>query len=117
MTALLAGPLGLGFLVLVAGGAFADEMRAVYDWSDGTVLLWNLSRWPLGLLVVVVTVAVVLDHAPRRRQPSLSWLALGSGIAVTLSMLATVMLAAYVHLNDSFGSVYGPLGGVFASVT
>jgi uncharacterized BrkB/YihY/UPF0761 family membrane protein len=114
MTAVLAGPLGLGFLVLVAGGAFADQMRSVYGWSDGTVLLWNLTRWPLGLLVVLVTVAVVLDHAPRRRQPGLSWLALGSGIAVALTMSATALLAAYVHLGDSFGSVYGPLGGMFA---
>jgi YihY family inner membrane protein len=114
MTAVLAGPLGLGFLVLVAGGAFADRMAAVYGWSDEAVLLWNLSRWPLGLLVVVLTVAVVLDHAPRRRQPSLSWLALGSGIAVTLTMLATALLAAYVRLGGSFGNVYGPLGGMFA---
>jgi YihY family inner membrane protein len=114
MTAVLAGPLGLGFLVLVAGGAFADQMAAVYGWSDTTVLWWNLSRWPLGLRVVVVTVAVVLDHAPRRRQPSLSWLALGSGIAVTLTMVATALLAAYVHLGSSFGNVYGPLGGMFA---
>jgi len=114
MTAVLAGPLGLGFLVLVAGGAFADQMRRFYGWGDQTVLLWNLSRWPLGLLVVLVTVAVALDHAPRRRQPSLSWLALGSGIAVVLTMLATGLLAAYVHLGSSFGAVYGPLGGMFA---
>jgi uncharacterized BrkB/YihY/UPF0761 family membrane protein len=33
---------------------------------------------------------------------------------VSLSMLSTALLAAYVHLNDSFGSVYGPLGGMFA---
>ncbi len=79
MTALLAAPLGLGFLVLVAGGAFADQMVAVYGWSRGAVLLWNVCRWPLGLLLVVAAIAVVLDHAPRRRQPSLSWLALGSG--------------------------------------
>ena len=114
MTALLAGPLGLGFLVLVAGGAFADEMVAAYGWSEGAALLWNLSRWPLGLLLLVVAIAVVLDHAPRRRQPRLSWLALGSGIAVALTMLATGLLAAYVHLSDSFGSVYGPLAGMFA---
>ena len=57
---------------------------------------------------------MVLDHVPRRRQPSLSWLALGSGVAVTLSMTATGLLAAYVHTADSFGSIYGPLGGVFA---
>ncbi len=114
MTAVLAGPLGLGFLVLVAGGAFAEQMVATYGWSDEAALVWNLSRWPLGLVVGVLAIAVVLDHAPRRRQPSLSWLALGSGIAVTLTMGATGLLAAYVHLGSSFGSVYGPLGGMFA---
>ena len=114
MTALLAVPLGLGFLVLVAGGAFAEEMTRAYGWSERSVLLWNLTRWPLGLLLLVVVIAVVLDHAPRRRQPTLSWLALGSGIAVTLTLVSTVLLAAYVHVGDSFGSVYGPLGGMFA---
>ena len=114
LTALLAGPLGLGFLVLVAGGAFAEEMTAAYGWGETSVLVWNLSRWPLGLLLLVVAIAVVLDHAPRRRQPTLSWLALGSGIAVILTLLSTAMLAAYVHVGDSFGSVYGPLGGMFA---
>jgi len=114
MTGVLAGPLALGFLVLVAGGAFADQMVATYGWSERAALVWNVARWPLGLVVVVVAIAVVLDHAPRRRQPSLSWLALGSGIAVTLTMLATGLLAAYVHLGSSFGSVYGPLGGMFA---
>jgi YihY family inner membrane protein len=114
LTAVLGGPLGLGFLVLVAGGAFADEMVAVYGWSERAVLLWNSVRWPFGLAVVLLAIAVLLDHAPRRRQPSLSWLALGSGIAVGLTMLATGLLAAYVHLGSSFGTVYGPLGGVFA---
>ena len=114
LTALLAAPLGLGFLVLVAGGAFATEMVAAYGWSDTTVRLWNLCRWPVGLLLLVVAIAVVLDHAPRRRQPTLSWLALGSALAVALTMVSTALLAAYVHLGSSFGSVYGPLGGVFA---
>ena len=89
-------------------------MAAAYGWSERTVLLWNVGRWPLGLLLLVVAIAVVLDHAPRRRQPAVSWLALGSGIAVALSMVSTALLAAYVHLGDSFGSVYGPLGGMFA---
>src|SRR5919112_3628428 len=114
MTAVLAGPLGLGFLVLVAGSAFADQMASHYGWSEQAVLLWNVTRWPLGLVAVVLAIAVVLDHAPRRRQPSLSWLALGSGIAVILTMSATGLLAAYVHLGSSFGSVYGPLAGMFA---
>ena len=113
-TALLAVPTGLGFLVLVAGGAFGDAMVAEYGWSDGMHRLWQWGRWPLGLVTLVVTIAVLFDHAPRRRQPALSWLALGSAITVVLSMAAAAGLAAYVNVSGSFSSTYGPLAGVFA---
>ena len=113
-TAVLAVPVGLGFLVLVAGGAFGDAMVAEYGWSDVARRWWQWGRWPLGLLTLVVAIAVLFDHAPRRRQPALSWLALGSGVAVVLSMAAAAGLAAYVNVSGSFGSTYGPLAGIFA---
>jgi YihY family inner membrane protein len=114
LTAVLAAPVGLGFLLLVAGGSFAEAMRTSYGWSDATADIWNAARWPVGLVLLVFTVSVLLDHAPRRRQPALSWLALGAGIAVLLAMSATAMLAAYVQLSGSFSETYGPLAGVFA---
>ena len=114
LTAVLAAPVGLGFLMIVGGGAFGEAMAESYGWSAGAVDTWNVVRWPAGLALLVLTIAVLLDHAPRRRQPALSWLALGAGIAVLLSGLATGGLAAYVSLSGSFGSVYGPLAGVFA---
>ncbi|MET1060369.1 MAG: YihY/virulence factor BrkB family protein [Nocardioides sp.] len=114
LTAILAVPVGIGFLTLVAGGAFADAMVQHYGWSDTQRQVWDIARWPFGLALLVFAIAVLLDHAPRRRQPALSWLALGAGVAVALSMAATGGLAAYVKLSGSFGDVYGPLAGVFA---
>jgi YihY family inner membrane protein len=114
LTAVLAVPVGLTFLLLVAGGSFADAMQDEYGWSHATALGWNIVRWPMGLLLLVFTIAVLLDHAPRRRQPALSWLALGAGIAVILSMLSTALLAAYVRLSGTFGATYGSLAGIFA---
>jgi YihY family inner membrane protein len=114
LTALLALPVGLGFLLLVAGEPFADAMVEEYGWSGTAETAWSVARWPVGILLVVTTVAVLLDHAPRRRQPSLSWLALGAAVAVLLSMTATAGLALYIRLSGSFGEVYGPLAGVFA---
>lgn len=114
LTAILAGPVGIGFLMLVGGGAFGEAMADNYGWSEDSVLWWNVLRWPIGLSLLVATIAVLLDHVPRRRQPALSWLALGAGIAVLLSAAATVGLALYVSLSASFGSVYGPLAGIFA---
>ena len=114
LTAILAVPVGTGFLLLVAGGAFADAMAEDYGWSEGPVQAWNIARWPVGVALLVLTIAVILDHAPRRRQPGLSWLALGSGVAVVLTLLSTGLLAAYVSASPSFGKIYGPLAGVFA---
>jgi YihY family inner membrane protein len=114
MTAVLALPVGLGFMFLVAGGAFADAMAQNYDWNDTLVTAWNIARWPVGVVLLVFTIAVILNHSPRRRQPGLSWLALGSGVAVLLTLFSTGLLAAYVHKSPSFGDIYGPLAGVFA---
>jgi YihY family inner membrane protein len=114
LTAVLAVPVGIGFVMIVGGSALGEAMVENYGWSDRTEDWWNVLRWPVGLGLLVLTIAVLLDHAPRRRQPALSWLALGSGIAVLLSAFATAGLAAYVSLSGSFGSVYGPLAGVFA---
>jgi len=114
LTAVIALPVGLGFLLLVAGGPFGDAMQQVYGWSDTSDRVWDILRWPVGVLVTTFAITVLFDHAPMRRQPSLSWLALGAGLAVGLVMLASGLLAVYVHISGSFGDVYGPLAGIIA---
>lgn len=114
MTAVLALPIASGFALLVAGGPFGDAMQEVYGWSAATDRTWDIARWPLGLAVTTLTIAVLLNHAPRRRQPGLSWLGLGAAVSVALTMAASGLLGVYVSYSDSFGSVYGPLAGVMA---
>ncbi|WP_148614230.1 YihY/virulence factor BrkB family protein [Nocardioides rubriscoriae] len=114
LTLVLALPVGTGFFLLVAGGAFGDAMVREYAWSDGLHRTWQVLRWPAGLVLLVTTIAVLLDHAPRRRQPALSWLALGAVVAVVLSMAAAAGLALYVNVSGSFDSTYGPLAGIVA---
>ncbi len=114
MTAVLAVPVGTGFLLIVGGGAFGDAMVDQYGWSARVHTWWDVLRWPAGLSLLVFSIAVLLDHAPRRRQPALSWLALGSTVAVVVSTVAAAGFAAYVSLSESFSSTYGPLAGIFA---
>lgn len=114
LTAVLALPVGLGFLLLVGGDAFGQAMQDEYGWSATTDRVFDFLRWPVGIGLEVFAIAVLLEHAPRRRQPALSWLALGSAVALVLSMLAAGALAAYVRVSESFSSTYGPLAGIFA---
>jgi uncharacterized BrkB/YihY/UPF0761 family membrane protein len=66
----------------------------------------------LGL--TVVTVSVLFRYAPRRRQPGLSWLLVGAGLATVLWWLVSLLLAAFATQSRDFGATYGPLTGVMA---
>ncbi|KAB1946236.1 YihY/virulence factor BrkB family protein [Micromonospora sp. ALFpr18c] len=103
-----------GFLILVGGGAMGDSVRKHYEWGDVAHGVWDVIRLPLSLGLTVLAVAVLFRHAPRRRQPGLSWLLFGAGIATVLWWLASLLLAAYVRFSDGFGQTYGALTGMMA---
>ena len=70
LMALTAGLLSLlGFLVIIAGDALGESLAAVYGWSDTSETLWTIGRWPVGVILAWASFTVVLERAPRRRQP------------------------------------------------
>ncbi|MFC4109499.1 YihY/virulence factor BrkB family protein [Micromonospora zhanjiangensis] len=107
-------PALLGFLMLAAGGPMGAAVQHNYAWGPVAKDIWNVVRWPTSLALTVFAVAVLFRHAPRRRQPGLSWLLFGAGISTVLWWLASVLLAAYVRFSDAFGQTYGALTGVMA---
>lgn len=113
--ALLAGvPALTGFLILVGGGAMGKSVQRHYEWGGLAHAAWSVVRWPLSLGLTVLAVALLFRHAPRRRQPGLSWLFFGAGIATALWWLASLLLAAYVKTSGGFGQTYGALTGMMA---
>jgi YihY family inner membrane protein len=101
----------LAFVLIVAG---ADVARAT-ELSGVVRGLWTVLRWPLSIGLAVVAFAVLFREAPRRHQPSWSWLAVGSGLAVLLWFVFTGLLALYLDTSaGTFGQTYGPLTGMIA---
>jgi YihY family inner membrane protein len=101
----------LAFVLIVAG---ADLARAT-ELSGVVRGLWTVLRWPLSIAFAVVAFAVLFREAPRRHQPSWSWLAVGSGMSVLLWFVFTGLLALYLSASaGTFGNTYGPLTGVIA---
>ncbi|MFU8875816.1 YihY/virulence factor BrkB family protein [Micromonospora sp. SL4-19] len=103
-----------GFLILVGGRAMGDSVQRHYEWGAVANAGWDVIRWPLSLGLTVLAVAVLFRHAPRRKQPGLSWLLFGAGFATVLWWLASLLLAAYVKFGGGFGQTYGALTGMMA---
>ena len=107
-----AGILSVVAFMLIVGGT--DMARAV-GLSGVVKTLWTLLRWPLSIGFVIVAFALLFRAAPRRHQPSWSWLAVGSGMSVLLWFIFTGLLALYLDVSSgTFGRTYGPLTGIIA---
>lgn len=102
-----------GFLFTVAFVllAFGRDIGSA-DGSFHTV--WTLVRWPVGLIVAAVALAGLLQYAPRRRQPHMSWLAFGSVIGVLCWAAVTLLFGVFFNASSSFGDTYGSLAGIVA---
>src|SRR6478735_1042512 len=115
LMALTAGLLlQLGFVVIIAGDALGESLATSYGLGDRFQTLWTIGSWPVGILLAWASFTVIIERAPRRRQPGYSWLAFGAGVSLVLWLLLTGLLALYVVKSGSFGSTYGPLTGIFA---
>lgn len=108
---LLAVSVGFLFSVAFVLLAFGRDIGG----DDGVVhTVWVLVRWPVGLLIAAFALAGLLQYAPRRRQPSVSWLAFGSGVGVLCWAAVTLGFGVVFSASSSFGDTYGPLAGIVA---
>jgi YihY family inner membrane protein len=97
----------LSLVVLVGGEAIRDHV----GWDDALDSVWEVARWPLGLALVVSSVALLFKLAPRRRQPDWSWLAFGAAVSALLWLAFMGVLKLYIEATDNFGATYGPIAG------
>lgn len=97
----------LSLVVLVGGSAIRDSVA----WGETIDAVWAAVRWPIGVVLAVTSIALLFEHAPRRRQPEASWLAFGAAISTLLWFCFIALLVVYVEATGSFGATYGPIAG------
>jgi len=106
--ALTAGVLALlSIVVLVAGSTVRDALGGGETFND----VWSVLRWPVGAALVVTSVSLLFELAPKRPQPEASWLAFGAIISSVLWIAFMGLLAVYIDATANFGATYGPIAG------
>lgn len=97
---------------LVLTGPVARMVGAVVGLSDQAVMVWDVVKWPVVLLLVMLIVGILYWGTPNVRQAKFRWLSAGAGLAIVLWVLATVGFGFYVSRFGSYDATYGALAGI-----
>ena len=98
-------------LMLLVSGPLADSIGSVIGLGSQAVTVWNIAKWPVLVLFVVLIVAMLYYTTPNVRQPRFRWLSVGAFVAIVIWVLASVAFAFYVATFGSYNKTYGSLAG------
>jgi membrane protein len=99
-------------LSLVATGPVAKAVGDAVGLGDTAVTVWNIAKWPVLLIVVMLMLAILYWPSPNAKQAGFRWVSPGAVLAVLVWIVASVGFAFYVANFGSYNKTYGTLGGV-----
>src|SRR4028119_133603 len=85
-----------GVLLLIAGPSIGETIAEVFTLDDEFVIVWNVVRWPVALLFMVATVALLFYFAPDAGQP-FRWITPGGFVGIALWVLASLAFNLYLR--------------------
>jgi len=102
----------LVLLMLVVSGPLAQSIGDQIGLGEQAVQVWNIAKWPVMLLAVIVIVAILYYATPNVQQPKFRWVSVGAVVAIENWMVASAGFAFYVANFGSYNKTYGSLAGV-----
>ncbi|HEX4470874.1 MAG TPA: YihY/virulence factor BrkB family protein [Nocardioides sp.] len=99
-------------VMLIVSGPLATSLGNVIGLGSQAVTIWNIAKWPVIVLFVVLIVAILYYATPNVRQPKFRWLSVGACVAIVIWILASIAFAFYVATFGSYDKTYGSLAGV-----
>lgn len=102
--------------MLVLTGPVAKAVGDVLGLGDAAVQVWNIAKWPVVLVLVILIIAILYYATPNVKQPKFRWMSFGALIALVIFLLASLGFGFYVANFSSYNRTYGALGGVIITL-
>ncbi len=103
-------------LMLVVSGPLAESIGNTLGLGSEAVAMWNVAKWPVLGLVVMLVVAMLYYFTPNVKQPKFRWISVGAAIAILIWVLASVGFGFYVANFSSYDKTYGSIAGVIVAL-
>ena len=99
---------------LVVTGPLASAVGNAIGLGTTVVTIWQIAKWPVLALVVMVIIAILYYATPNVKQPRFRWMSIGAFVALVSWVLASALFGLYVSQFGSYNKTYGALAGVIA---
>lgn len=103
-------------LALVLSGPVARTISDALGTGDALITTWQIIKWPVIGLAVIVAVAVLFFGAPNLRRQRIRYVSLGAAVAVAIMVLGSVGFGFYASNFASYNRVYGAVGGLLVAL-
>jgi membrane protein len=98
-------------LLIVLGGKLGDAIANRAHFGGAFTWFWNVFRWPLAFVAVLLLFALIYYLAPNKDQRSWKWLTPGSLVGGLMWLALSGLFALYTAFSSSYSKTYGSLAG------
>lgn len=102
----------LSALILVVSGPIAEAIGGAIGLGEVALTVWQIAKWPVLLIIVVLTIALLYYGTPNAKQPKFRWISIGAIIAIVVLAIATAGFLFYISNFSNYDRTYGSLAGV-----
>jgi membrane protein len=102
--------------MLVLSGPVAESVGNTIGLGGAFLAAWNIAKWPVMLVLVIVAIAILYYATPNVKQPKFRWMSMGSAIALVVFLIAWLAFGFYVANFGSYNKTYGAIGGVIVAL-
>jgi membrane protein len=99
------------FLLIVFGGSLGDAIARRTPLDGGFTVFWNVARWPIAFVAVLLFFSLVYYLAPNKEQRSWRWITPGSLVGSLIWLGLSGLFALYTSFSSSYDRTYGSLAG------
>ncbi len=101
----------IAIVILLGTPTISAAVIRQLGWATWIDDVWNVAKWPVLAVDLVVMVAVLYYATPNVKTPQLRWVSAGAAFAIVTWALATVGFTVYVETLGGSNRAYGWLGG------
>src|SRR4029453_17130315 len=99
------------FLLIIFGGNLGDAIARRTPLDGGFKVFWNVARWPIAFIAVLLFLALIYYLAPNRETRTWRWLTPGAVVGSLAWLGLSGLFALYTSFSSSYNRTYGSLAG------